>query len=102
MARRSAMYRRLACPVVAILLVTGCSRLRRDNGSAEARLSQRITANPRDVSALLARGDDRAKRKVYDLAVSDYTQAIRVDAKNVSALWKRGHTRLEMGDHLPA
>jgi lipoprotein NlpI len=61
-------------------------------------LSEKLTANPDDVSALYRRGQVYASKGAYNLAIKDFDNTIRLNPKDVEALNNRCWARAVVGD----
>jgi lipoprotein NlpI len=61
-------------------------------------LTNKLTANPDDVSALYRRGQVYASKGAYNLAIKDFDDTIRLNPKDVEALNNRCWARAVVGD----
>ncbi len=61
-----------------------------------------INKPPLDAVALCLRGLTRKRRKQYDAAVADFSEAIRLDPKETLAFYERGVVLYEMDEHAKA
>jgi len=61
-------------------------------------LSNKLVANPDDVSALYRRGQVYASKGAYTLAIKDFDDTIRLNPKDVEALNNRCWARAVVGD----
>jgi hypothetical protein len=57
-----------------------------------------LKQDPRNIDALLARGELRFKKGEHDAAVSDFTEVIRLAPQNAAAYYGRGLAQAEKGD----
>jgi tetratricopeptide (TPR) repeat protein len=65
-------------------------------------LNQKLLDNPDDAGALYRRGQFYASKGVYDLAVKDFGDTIRLNSRDVEAYNNRCWVRAVMGDLQPA
>jgi hypothetical protein len=61
-----------------------------------------LKQDPRNIDALLARGELRFKKGEHDAAVSDFTKVIDLDKGNAAAYYSRGLALVEKGDYARA
>jgi lipoprotein NlpI len=61
-------------------------------------LTQKLDANPDDVSALYRRGQVYASKGAYSLAIKDFDGTLRINPKDVEALNNRCWARAVVGD----
>jgi Caspase domain len=65
-------------------------------------LNQKLAENPDDASSLYRRGQVYASKGVYDLAIRDFSDTIRLNGKDVEAYNNRCWVRAVIGDLQPA